>query len=28
VLSGDTGILSGGTYKALELGIDNVKDVP
>jgi virulence factor Mce-like protein len=28
VLSGDTGILSGGTYKARELGIDNVKDVP
>ena len=28
VLSGDTGLLAGGTYKARELGIDNVKDVP
>jgi virulence factor Mce-like protein len=28
VLSGDTGQLYGGTYKAHELGIDNVKDVP
>ena len=28
VLSGDTGILAGGTYKARELGIDNVEDVP
>jgi hypothetical protein len=28
VLSGDTGILAGGTYKSRELGIDNVEDVP
>ena len=28
VLSGDTGILSGGTYVSDRLGIDNVKDVP
>jgi virulence factor Mce-like protein len=28
VLSGDTGLLYGGTYKARELGIDNLKDVP